>query len=43
MTWKCRKELSEWINSLPVQPRRVRLARDKFGDSEPKLWSCDEW
>lgn len=30
MTWKCRKELSDWINGLPVQPRRVRLARDRW-------------
>lgn len=30
MTWKCRKELGDWINGLPVQPRRVRLARDKW-------------
>lgn len=30
MTWKCRKELSDWINGLPVQPLCVRLARDKW-------------
>lgn len=30
MTWKCRKELSDWINGLPVQPRRVRLSRDRW-------------